>query len=417
MPAAEHPLMTTPPWGTSSRTCGPVDDVSCDVLIVGAGIVGLTTALAATRAGASVVVVDAARIGAGTSASTPGVASILHGVSCQVIEETHGSDAVMRYVAELERALDFIGHEAAAGGVPTRTLPSHAVVEDAHQAHQLQRERFAMRAAGVDPRTDDKPGLPFATRPSIRVDGALALQPRQYAEALGRAVVAGGGLIHEGSRLARLVPGAPIQAHFTGRDEAGVEHVAVVRAGSVLLATGVPEPDFGLVGPRLLPTTVHALAGHGYDLDAAYRLIDDPERPYVLRPGFRPGQVVVAGRAHVAGRGDRPAAEELGAWVASHLPDLEITHRWQYDCYRSYDGLPLVGEVGLRSNGIHVATGFGDDHMAAATAGALQIADHMVGSGTRLPWSPVHPRGSVAGQARGLARIGAARVRSRFRRD
>lgn len=417
MPAAEHMPMTTPPWGTSSRTCGPVGDTTCDLLVIGAGIVGLTAALAATRAGARVVVVDAERIGAGTSAATPGIASILHGVSCQQIEETHGTDAVVTYVAELERALEVIRREAADGGVPARALPSHAVVEDGHKAHFLHRERFAMRAAGINPEAEDAPGLPFPTRPSIRIDDALAVQPRQYTEALSRAVVAGGGLIHEGSRLGKLVPGSPIRAHFTRHDETGVASAAVVRAGAVLLATGAPDPDFGLVGPRLLPTTVHALAGHGYDLAGAYRVVDDPDRPYVLRPGFRPGQVVIAGCAHVAGRGDRAAAAELTTWATSHLPELEITHRWQYGCFRSYDGLPLVGEVGLRSNGIYVATGFGDDHMAAATAGALQIADHVVGASTRLPWSPVHPRGTVGRQARSLARIGAARVRSRFVRE
>lgn len=417
MPAVEHLPLTTPLWGTSPRTCGPVEDRDCDLLVIGAGIVGLTAALAATRAGARVVVVDADRIGAGTSAATPGVASILHGTSCQVIEETHGSEAVVTYVAELERALAFIRREAAAGGVPALALPGHAAVEDGHRAHYLQRERSAMRAAGINPEAEDEPGLPFPTRPSIRIDDAIALQPRQYAEALGRAVVAEGGLVQEGSRLGKLVPGAPIRAHFRSSDEAGVESTAVVRARAVLLATGAPDPDFGLVGPRLLPTTVHALAGHGYDLPGAYRVIDDPDRPYVLRPGFRPGQVVVAGRAHLTGRGDRTAAAELAAWTAAHLPDLELTHAWQYGCFRSYDGLPLVGEVGLRSNGIHVATGFGDDHMAAATAGALQIADHVVGASTRLPWSPVHPRGRVGRQARSLALVGAARVRNRFVRE
>lgn len=414
MPAAESLTLHTPLWGTSARTCPPVVDSSCDVLVIGAGVVGLTTALAALRAGASVIIADSQRIGAGTSASTPGVASVLHGTTCQVIEEFHGSDAVVTYVEELTRALAFIRAEAHSGGVPTLELASHAVVEDGHTAHLLHRERFALRPAGLNPIADDAPGLPFPTRPSIRIDDALALQPRLYTEALSRAVVAGGGLVFEGSRLDRLRTGSPATAHFTGRDEDGRRTTAVVRARRVVLATGTPEPDLGLVSARLLPTTVHAVAVHGATITDTFRVIDDPLKPYVLRPGFRPQQVVIAGRAHPAGHGDATAAVELDAWVRSHLPGVEVTHRWSYGCHRSYDGLPLAGQVGLRSSAVYVATGFGDDHMAAATAAALQVAEHITGLSTRLPWSPVHPRGGAARQARSLARLGATKLRQRI---
>ena len=239
MPAAESLTLHTPLWGTSARTCPPVVDSSCDVLVIGAGVVGLTTALAALRAGASVIIADSQRIGAGTSASTPGVASVLHGTTCQLIEECHGSDAVVTYVEELTRALAFIRAEAHSGGVPTLELASHAVVEDGHTAHLLHRERFALRPAGLNPIADDAPGLPFPTRPSIRIDDALALQPRLYTEALSRAVVAGGGLVFEGSRLDLLRTGSPATAHFTGRDEDGRRPTPVVRARPGVLATGL----------------------------------------------------------------------------------------------------------------------------------------------------------------------------------
>lgn len=416
MPDSAPMPLRTPVWGTSGRTCPAVVDDSCDLLVIGAGVVGLTAALAAQRAGARVVVADAHRIGAGTSAATPGIASLLHGLSCQVVEESHGSAAVVTYLEELSRALGFIRAEAGAGGVPVREVASHVVVEDGHTAHFLHRERFAMRPAGINPQADDTPGLPFPTRPSIRVDGALLLHPRHYTEALGRAVVAEGGMVYEGSRLEHLEPGRPATARFDTVDEDGRPGAALVRAGAVLLATGDPQPDLGLVGARLLPRTVHAVAVHGATVADAFRLVDDPLRPTVLRPGFRAEQLIVAGRAHARGRDDDLAAAELDSWVRAHLPGVEVTHRWSYDCHESYDGLPLVGQVGLRHNGTYVATGFGDDHTAAATAAALQVAEHVTGASTRLPWSPVHQRGPVAGQLRSLARLGATRLGNRLGR-
>ncbi len=423
----EHPAGPSSPirawsgplWGTSARTCPPVSDGACDVLVVGAGIVGLTTALAAARAGASVIVTDRARLGAGTSASTTGVASVLHGTACQEILSAHGLDAVTGYLDDLGRAMTFIRAEVTAGGVPARELPCLAAVEDGHHAHFLQRERAAMRPAGINPEVDDVPRLPFPTRPAISVPGGVALDPRQYVEALGRAVVATGSLLFEGSTLDRLDRGRPVSAHFTGTDESGRQVGATVRAGSVVLATGAPHPDPALIGARLVPVRVQAIAANGLDLTGAWRLVDDPDRPIELRPGHRPGQVVVAGAARppgslrVPGRPGPDPADELTAWVAGHLPGLEVTHRWSYDAWRSYDGLPLVGELGMALPGVYVATGFGDDHTALATAGALQLADHLVGGDPRLPWSPVHPRGPVGAQLRGLSRaLGSRWVRS-----
>lgn len=399
-------------WGESRRTSPSVEDVNCDILVIGAGTVGLTTAVAAARAGAKVVVAESERIGAGTSASTVGLASLLSaGTPAQLIEAEHGVDTFIDYLRNLDRGMGFIRSEIERAGSETLEIPVFATVEDGHNAHLLHRERFAMRAAGLNPIADDEPELPFPTRPTIRMNHSFGLQPRLYAEALGRGVLEAGGLIFEGSTLARLRPGKVVSAEFRSMDTAGVVSTATIRARAVVLATGRPTPDKGLLAARLVPTTVHVLAGDGVELDGGYYIVDDPQRPYTMRPTTRPGQIVVSGRAHVTGEDPAAAAAELQAWVRDRMPQLTLTHRWSYQCYRSYDALPLVGPVGDWAPGIYAATGFGDDHNALATAGALQLADHLVAGSPRLPWSPIHARGTVGAQVGALLEATRARLR------
>lgn len=415
MTEAFDPAVSTQPlWGASTRTCPAAGDDTCGLLVVGAGTVGLTVALTAARAGADVVVAESARIGAGTSASTLGLAALLRGVTAQQVEANHGSEAVATYVGNLDRALSFIEHEVARSGFEAMHFPSLATVEDGHRAHYLHRERFAMRPAGINPIADDEFELPFPTRPAIRIDRALGLQPRMYVEALGRAVLAAGGRIYEETALDKLKPGPIVGARFRTRDMDGRMGQATIRARSVVVATGVPEPDLGLLAARVVPTTVHVLAGHGVDLDAAYQVVDDPDAPFTLRPSGRGGQVVVSGRAHPRGVNPGLAADELLAWVRTRMPGLQITHRWSYDCYRSYDGLPLVGPVGAWARGVYAATGFGDDHTALATAGALQLSDHLIAGNPSLPWSPIHSRGTFAKQAKALAATARPKLKARL---
>ncbi len=71
---------------------------SADVVVVGAGITGLTTAVLLSRAGKKVVVVEARHVGAATTGNTTGKVSALQGSKLANIARKHGSDLLRAYV-------------------------------------------------------------------------------------------------------------------------------------------------------------------------------------------------------------------------------------------------------------------------------------------------------------------------------
>ncbi|MBJ7384455.1 MAG: FAD-dependent oxidoreductase, partial [Mycolicibacterium sp.] len=73
-------------------------EVSADVIVVGAGITGMTTAVLLARAGKRVVVVEARGVGAGTTGNTTGKVSLLQGTKLSRIAARHGQDVVKGYV-------------------------------------------------------------------------------------------------------------------------------------------------------------------------------------------------------------------------------------------------------------------------------------------------------------------------------
>jgi glycine/D-amino acid oxidase-like deaminating enzyme len=65
-------------------------DVDVDVVVVGGGITGLTTAFLLQRDGASVAVVEAAHVGAGTTGNTTGKVTSQHGLTYANLLRRHG---------------------------------------------------------------------------------------------------------------------------------------------------------------------------------------------------------------------------------------------------------------------------------------------------------------------------------------
>ena len=74
----------------------------CDVVIVGAGIVGLTTALSLCEAGKSVVVLEARRVGGQVTGRSTAKITTQHSLIYRHLIDTVGQDTAMVY-AEANR--------------------------------------------------------------------------------------------------------------------------------------------------------------------------------------------------------------------------------------------------------------------------------------------------------------------------
>ena len=87
---------------------------SCGVLVAGAGLSGIATALLLARRGVDVTVVEARRVGAVTTGNTTGKLSLLQGSTLGAIREEAGDQALRAYVVANQQAQEWVLHEAGA---------------------------------------------------------------------------------------------------------------------------------------------------------------------------------------------------------------------------------------------------------------------------------------------------------------
>lgn len=112
-----------------------------DVVVVGAGIVGLATALELARRGCSVAVLEARHVGAGASGRTTAKTSLLQGTRLSTILDQHGTELAGQYLEGNRAGQDLVRGWCArlgvAGGAKDETPPlegSGTVVRDGASA-------------------------------------------------------------------------------------------------------------------------------------------------------------------------------------------------------------------------------------------------------------------------------------------
>ena len=102
-------------------------DVHCDVLVVGGGITGVTTALLLAEAGRKVVLLEAGEIGGGTTGNSTGNLYVTLSNGMSEIVSKWGAEVARQVVAQRAAAIDFVevqSRNMPAAGEPCRYTTS-----------------------------------------------------------------------------------------------------------------------------------------------------------------------------------------------------------------------------------------------------------------------------------------------------
>ena len=369
------------------------EDRSADVVVVGAGITGLTTALLLARAGSRVAVVERDHVGSGTTGRSTAHLTASLDVSFAKLIDRFGEPAAKRVVESVAFAIDEIERLAAASGRDCgfRRIPGFRFVEKESDAASLEGEAACAKRLGLAVRTVREVPLPFPCARAIRFEDQAQIDPLAYVRALADQVTASGGTIFEHS---------PVREASDG--EVLVAGGARVRAAHVVEATHTPIGLVASIQTRVAATT-------SYVLEAVLRepitpgLYWDTENPYhYVRCTDDAGlRILVGGEDHGTGREKEPAArlEALAGWTRAHFPVAEIVGHWSHELFEPADGLPYIGLLpGARSHWI--AAGFSGTGLTFGTVAALLLRD-LVSVGAS-PWETVYAPSRLKPLASGL---------------
>lgn len=348
---------------------------NADVVVIGGGLVGLTTAGYLAAEGAQVVLLEAGRLATRTSGRTTGKVTSQHSAIYADLLDRHGTTKARQYAEANQAAVEEVAALAARHSIECELVRTPAYVYtagSAKEAKHLRREAEVAASLGLPAHFLADPDIGVPATAAVRFDEQVQFHPAQYLAGMARALAGTGGRIHEHTRAVEIDQDGD---RLTVKTEQG----HAITARHVVVATLLP---FGLTGAyfaRTRPTQSHGIAVRlPREAPAGMAIsVDSPVRSTRPWPGGGPNGLIVVGGGHEVGSGDDTEAvyQSLVDWVGStwnFSPTPE--YRWSAHDYSTPDLLPYVGRS-PGSDGLLVATGMHKWGLSNGTAAAGVLRD------------------------------------------
>ena len=364
-----------PDGGASRRSLEYADwpQGAVDVVVIGAGISGLSTAYHLLEAGFGVLVIDKGDVASGeTSRTTAHVSSALDDHYCE-LEKMHGADGARLAAESHAAAISSIEAIARKENIACdfARVDGYLFASKASQRSLLERERAAATRAGLEVELVKSAPLPFGTGPALRFAQQAQFQPLAYVSGLADAVRRKGGLIRTGVRVQSVSEGAPARVHMDGGSS--------VVARFVVVATNTPIVDVFAMHTKQAAYRSYAL-GVGIPKGSVERaLYWDTEDPYhYVRVAGDDDLLIVGGEDHKVGQSKSPEQSwaRLDAWTRERFPMAQpVRFRWSGQVWEPVDGLAYIGKNPGRADNVFISTGDSGNGITHGAIAGILLSD------------------------------------------
>jgi len=383
-------------------------DEETQVLVVGGGIAGITTAYCLAREGRKVILIEERLIGSGeTGRTTAQLVNALDELYTD-LSKYHGEEGARLAAQSHTRAIDFIEETSQLENIACEfeRLDGYLFLHPTDKLKTLEDEAQASAKAGLT--TDlqpNVPGIPFEKGPSLHYPNQAQFHPLKYLRGLCDALQRMGVRIFTETRAEAFKGGEVTSGKFR------------INAKNIVVATNSPVSNlFNLhtkqypyrtyiVGARILRSDISpSLWWDTGDQDSEW--ITTPFN-YVRTQPFDDSHylLIVGGADHRTGQADVEGIPEeqrfknLETWMRERFPlTKEIVYNWSGQIMESIDGLAYIGRNPGEKN-TYVITGDSGNGMTHSTIGAILVTDLIMGRDN--PWQKLYDPSRISLRATG----------------
>lgn len=325
-----------------------------DVLIIGGGITGLTTALQLQESGKKCVLAEAHNIAFGTSGGTTGHLNTLLDTPYWQVAKDFGEEAAKLLASGAREAIAQIESYAAKYNIDCDFAYKTAFVfaDTDDEAKDLEDIKEGNEKALVSSEWSKTIPVPIPFKTAIRVERQAQAHIPKYLVGLARAFEDAGGIILQHCFISGVEEDDIVTANSP---------VGTIRAYSAVYATHLP-PGINIFSFRCAPYRSYAMAftlKSGEYPDALVYDMKDPYHYYRTHTIGGKQYIIAGGNDHKTGHNDNTGHvfTELEAYLRHYFDIDEIAYRWSSQYYESVDGLPYIGKMPGRER-VYAATGY-----------------------------------------------------------
>lgn len=376
-------------------------NVRADVVIVGAGIAGLSCGYMLMKAGKSIAIVDDGAIVSGmTQVTTAHLANAIDDRYYE-IERMHGERGAQLTAESHTSAINRIELIAQEENIDCdfSRLDGYLFLPPGEKVELLDRELAAVHRAGLtDVAKHSRVPLDFSDLgPCLRFPNQGQFHPLKYLAGLAKAIKKGGGKIFTKSHADRI-EGGPTATVQVGEHE--------IKAAAVIVATNTPVNDLVAIHTKQAPYMTYAIGARVpagsipsalyWDTGEVSKEGENAPYHYIrLQPGTGRGRkfdtLIVGGEDHKSGQADDTMERHrrLETWARDRFPMMQdVEFVWAGQVMETIDGLAFIGRNPLDKDNVFVVTGDSGMGMTHGTIAGILLTDLILGR--EHPWTSLY---------------------------
>ena len=352
-------------------------NVNVDVVVVGAGITGITTAHLLKETGLTVALIERERMASIDTGHTTAHLTCITDVELQELARTFGDDhaqaawdAGAAAVDEIQRLVQDEQIECEFRRVPAYVhVYGYSFSQKA--ISRLKKEASLAAKLGFDATYLES--VPYFNLPGVRYPNQAKFHPRKYLCALAGKVPGNGSHVFEKSAA----------SEFDAKKRRVKVNRSWINFDRVIMATNNPFVGLAHVtAATLLQTKLSLYTSYAFGArvpsgTVPEALFWDTRDPYdYLRVDRRRGfdYLIYGGEDHKTGQKNQTekAYARLRARLKKIIPNARVDYRWSGQVICTPDGLPYIGENAERQ---FIATGYCGNGITFGTIAAIMARD------------------------------------------
>ena len=328
-------------------------DHYADVLIVGGGMAGVLCAYYLKQQGVDCLLLEADRIGGGTTRGTTAKITAQHGLCYHKLLSRYGADFARGYYDANTAAIE--QYQRLAEEIPCDFHTTDNLIYSRRSERLIDRELEALDKIGRPALLAENLPLPFPTKGAVRFTEQAMFHPQKFLA----------GLV-KGLSICENTPVLKIEGH-TAYTPSGK-----VTADKIIIATHFPFLNArGLYWMRLHQSRSYVIALKGAPpITGMY--MDEQDDGLSFRSH---GEYMLLGGG--GKRTGKPCGgfDPLIRFAAKHYPTAETCCQWAAQDCMSLDGVPYIGQYAAGLPHLYVASGFNKWGMTSSMVAATLLTD------------------------------------------
>lgn len=364
------------------ETNSTAPNTAFDVVIVGGGITGITSAFLLQEAGLKCLVCEARTIGFGTTSGTTAHLNTYLDANYYQVERDFGESESKLLFSAAREGIELVERLSNQYGIQSdfEWVDAFLLSQTNDQSQELERIHEASIRAGLNMRWVSEIPVSIPFDKAVHMEDQAQIHPTRYLFGLAQRFLERGGTILQNCLVTDV--------EKANGDELRVKtEQGEFIASRLIYATHVP-PGVNLLHFRNAPYKSYAIAVTLEDENYPKSLIYDLYDAYhYIRTQEINGKkyLIVGGEDHKTAEDPNPEMrfKNLEAWVRKYFRVAAVEYKWSSQYFNPTDGLPYIGHLPGNPQNVYVATGFSGNGITLSQVAAITLTEILTSGSSR----------------------------------